>query len=104
MHAPEVTDEMKREAHKLDVVSDDVDTVNILKLKASAAEAAAAAAKFDESSKFDAAKDKDGFRNYEAACDRVKKFYAVCPCARASCCPYYPSPALGDAYTELRRA
>ena len=68
MHAPEVTDYIKREAQKLDVVSDDVDQVN--KLKGSEAD-------FDECSTFDAGKDKDGFRRYEDACDRVKNFYAV---------------------------
>jgi inositol oxygenase len=67
MHAPEVTDFIKREANKLDVVSDKVDEVN--KLKGSDG--------YDEGSKFDAGKDKDGFRRYEEACDRVKNFYAV---------------------------
>ncbi|KAJ7430928.1 DUF706-domain-containing protein [Mycena galericulata] len=41
----------------LDTVSDAVDEV------------------WDESSQFDAAKDKTEFRQYEAACDRVKNFY-----------------------------
>ncbi|KAJ7455992.1 inositol oxygenase [Mycena galericulata] len=48
----------------LDTVSDAVDEVNILKGKV-----------WDESSQFDAAKDKTEFRQYEAACDRVKNFY-----------------------------
>ncbi|KAJ7442374.1 DUF706-domain-containing protein [Mycena galericulata] len=48
----------------LDTVSDTVDEVNILKGKV-----------WDESSQFDAAKDKTQFRQYEAACDRVKNFY-----------------------------
>ncbi|KAJ7470239.1 myo-inositol oxygenase [Mycena galericulata] len=48
----------------LDTVSDAVDEVNILKGKV-----------WDESSQFDAAKDKTQFRQYEAACDRVKNFY-----------------------------
>ncbi|KAJ7443619.1 DUF706-domain-containing protein [Mycena galericulata] len=48
----------------LDTVSDAVDEVNILKGKV-----------WDESSQFDATKDKTQFRQYEAACDRVKNFY-----------------------------
>ena len=32
-------------------------------------------AKWDEQSKFDAEKDKNNFRQYEEACDRVKNFY-----------------------------
>lgn len=71
VHAPEVTDYIKREAQKLDAVSDEIDEVNVYKLKQKQA------ANFDEESKFDAAKDKDGFRQYEEACDRVKGFYAV---------------------------
>lgn len=70
MHAPEVTQYMKDEAAKLDVVSDEVDDVNVLKLKALKGD-------YDEESKFDAEKDKDNFRRYEEACDRVKNFYAV---------------------------
>ncbi len=53
----------------LDSVSDAVDDVNILKLKNNHA--------FDTVSEFDANKDKENFRQYEAACDRVKGFYAV---------------------------
>lgn len=66
MHAPEVTEYMKREASKLDDISDDVDQVN--KIKGSDG--------YEEASKFDEGKDKDGFRRYEDACDRVKNFYA----------------------------
>ncbi|KAJ7478388.1 DUF706-domain-containing protein [Mycena latifolia] len=47
-----------------DVVSDAVDEVNILKGKV-----------WDDKSAFDAEKDKTQFRQYEAACDRVKNFY-----------------------------
>ena len=76
--APEVTEQMKNSGAKLDVVSDHVDDVNVLKLKQQAG--------FDDESKFDAEKDKANFRDYEAACDRVKNFYAVserpsCPCS-----------------------
>ncbi|KAJ7657164.1 DUF706-domain-containing protein [Mycena polygramma] len=48
----------------LDVISDAVDTVNVLKGKV-----------WDESSEFDQEKDKTQFRQYEEACDRVKSFY-----------------------------
>lgn len=46
-------------------VSDAIDEVNKLK----------AARAWDEGSKFDSEKDKTKFRQYEEACDRVKKFY-----------------------------
>ncbi|ORY29143.1 myo-inositol oxygenase [Naematelia encephala] len=65
VHAPEVTEYMKREASKLDVISDGVDAVNKIKGQ-----------KFDDGSKFDTGKDKATFRRYEEACDRVKNFYA----------------------------
>ena len=45
-------------------------------LKASAA-AQAQPSQWDETSVFDADKDKTKFRQYEDACDRVKDFYAV---------------------------
>lgn len=64
MHVPEVTEYIKNAANKMDKVSDDVDEVNKIK--------------YDDESKFDAEKKKDGFRQYEAACDRVKNFYLVC--------------------------
>lgn len=83
VHAPEITDYVKDAAHKLDVVSDEVDAVNVLKLQNKEAAAAAAAAEFDAQSKFDAEKDKTAFRQYEDACDRVKNFYAV---SVACCC------------------
>lgn len=40
------------------------------KLKGNAANRA-----WNEASEFDAAKDKNNFRQYEDACDRVKRFY-----------------------------
>ncbi|CDO71022.1 hypothetical protein BN946_scf184844.g26 [Trametes cinnabarina] len=46
-------------------VSDAVDEVNKLKSQA----------QWDDRSKFDAEKDKNAFRQYEEACDRVKNFY-----------------------------
>lgn len=69
MHAPEVTDYVKEKMSAMDVVSDDIDTVNVIKGKQGP--------QFDEASAFDAEKDKAGFRRYEDACDRVKNFYAV---------------------------
>lgn len=69
VHAPEITDYVKTAATKLDVVSDEVDAVNILKGNKEV--------DFAAESQFDAEKDKTGFRQYEEACDRVKNFYAV---------------------------
>ncbi|BEI83069.1 hypothetical protein CcaverHIS002_0309370 [Cutaneotrichosporon cavernicola] len=65
---PEVTQHVKDVATKLDVISDEIDEVNILKLKERDA--------FTSESKFDSEKDKTTFRQYEDACDRVKNFYA----------------------------
>jgi len=48
----------------LDATSDAVDEVNVLKGKM-----------WDDESKFDQLKDKSQFRDYDAACDRVKAFY-----------------------------
>ncbi|KAJ6453790.1 DUF706-domain-containing protein [Mycena sanguinolenta] len=47
-----------------EAISDAVDEVNIIKGKG-----------WDDPSKFDEGKDKTQFRQYEEACDRVKKFY-----------------------------
>ncbi|CAL1698972.1 unnamed protein product [Somion occarium] len=55
------------DARALEIVSDAVDEVN--KIKGSAGRA------WDEASEFDSQKDKQQFRQYEAACDRVKNFY-----------------------------
>lgn len=71
VHAPEITDYVKNAANKLDAISDEVDAVNVYKLKEKNAE------QFAQASKFDAEKDKAAFRQYEDACDRVKNFYAV---------------------------
>lgn len=65
VHAPEVTDYVKQAATKMDAISDEIDEVN------------AGKPLYDGDSKFDASKDKAGFRQYEDACDRVKNFYAV---------------------------
>ncbi|ORX38954.1 myo-inositol oxygenase [Kockovaella imperatae] len=61
MHAPEVTDFVKLKAAQVEAIGDEIDHVNQIK--------------YDEASKFDAEKDKDNFRRYEDACDRVKGFY-----------------------------
>ena len=66
----------------LEAISDAVDQVNVL--KAQAAETAKKRLEgepepkleFDAPARFDAAKDKSAFRQYEAACDRVRGFYA----------------------------
>lgn len=70
MHALQVTESIKAEATKLDEISDEIDTVNQIKGEGG---------EYDGESAFDAGKDKQGFRRYEEACDRVKNFYAVCP-------------------------
>ena len=70
VHAPEVTDYIKREAQKLNVVSDKIDEVNVINGKG-------VGPGYEEQSQFDSAKDKATFRRYEEACDRVKNFYAV---------------------------
>ncbi|KAG6865496.1 hypothetical protein C0991_002095 [Blastosporella zonata] len=50
--------------HDLDITSDAIDEVNILKGRL-----------WDEESEFDKNKEKHRFRDYDAACDRVKNFY-----------------------------
>ena len=54
---------------QLDMVSDAVDEVNILKGKV------ARNVERAQASQFDAEKDKTQFRRYEDACERVKSFY-----------------------------
>ncbi|KAG6844500.1 hypothetical protein H0H87_006386 [Tephrocybe sp. NHM501043] len=48
----------------LDITSDAIDEVNVLKGRL-----------WDEESVFDKTKEKDRFRDYDSACDRVKNFY-----------------------------
>jgi inositol oxygenase len=67
MRAPVVTDQVRLHATKLDAVSDEIDAVNVLK----------GSAAWDAASEFDKGKNKDDFRQYDDACDRVKAFYAV---------------------------
>lgn len=54
----------------LEVISDAVDKVNKLKGLSSPITA------YDSESKFDSAKDKASFRQYETACERVRAFYS----------------------------
>ncbi|KAI5860837.1 DUF706-domain-containing protein [Durotheca rogersii] len=58
-------DTSARDGFALEATADDIDAVNVLKGQA----------KYDAASKFDSAKDKTQFRQYEDACDRVKNFY-----------------------------
>lgn len=61
--------QQQSKGQQLEDLSDAIDEVNILKSKQSTTS-------YDQESKFDSEKDKDNFRDYEAACDRVKNFYA----------------------------
>ncbi len=54
-----------RDGLELEKTSDEIDSVNVLKGQKN----------YDSKSEFDADKDKTKFRQYEDACDRVKKFY-----------------------------
>lgn len=74
MRAPVVTEQVRIHATKLDAVSDEIDAVNVLK----------GASAWDAASEFDKDKNKEDFRQYDAACDRVKAFYAV---STGSACP-----------------
>jgi len=58
----------ERDGQALESLSDDIDTVNVLKAQVKEKG-------LYEKSEFDANKDKTQFRQYEAACDRVKGFY-----------------------------
>lgn len=58
----------------LDATSDHVDAVNVLKDQARQT-MNAELANYDDASQFDTDKDKETFRQYEDACDRVKNFY-----------------------------
>lgn len=61
-----------RDGAALEAISDAVDAINIHKSMATVTESPS----FDAESRFDAEKDKDRFRQYDDACDRVKSFYA----------------------------
>ncbi|KAK3370657.1 inositol oxygenase 1 [Podospora didyma] len=80
-------DPVQHDGAVLESISDAIDTVNLLKAQAAekkkallaaepSPEDSVALAAFDAPSEFNSAKDKSSFRQYEAACDRVKGFYA----------------------------
>lgn len=58
----------------LDMTSDNIDAVNVLKDQARQT-MKAELGNYDDASQFDTDKDKETFRQYEDACDRVKNFY-----------------------------
>ncbi|KAK3044481.1 hypothetical protein LTS18_001181, partial [Coniosporium uncinatum] len=66
-----------RDGLALEETSDNIDQVNVLKaaLKVKQGNATQEEKDIYEQSEFDASKDKTQFRQYEAACDRVKNFY-----------------------------
>ncbi|EMC94919.1 hypothetical protein BAUCODRAFT_518428 [Baudoinia panamericana UAMH 10762] len=66
-----------RDGLALEATSDAIDEVNVLKASMRVKNGTATQAEVDlyEKSRFDADKDKTQFRQYEAACDRVKNFY-----------------------------
>jgi inositol oxygenase len=79
LESPNVAEDFHdhRDGLALEATSDDIDTVNVLKaaLKVKNGTATQAEQETYASSQFDAEKDKEQFRNYEDACDRVKNFY-----------------------------
>ncbi|KAI8950038.1 DUF706-domain-containing protein [Xylaria longipes] len=64
-----VDETINRDGLELEATSDSIDNVNVLKDKLKRQQ------DWDSKSKFDAEKDKNQFRQYEDACDRVKDFY-----------------------------
>lgn len=74
---PVDTFDRNRDGRALEATSDAIDEVNVLKATMRVHDGTATQAEIDiyEASKFDADKDKSQFRQYEAACDRVKLFY-----------------------------
>ncbi|KAG9654912.1 DUF706-domain-containing protein, partial [Aureobasidium melanogenum] len=66
-----------RDGLALEATSDNIDEVNVLKAALKVKNGTATQEEKDiyEKSQFDADKDKEQFRNYEDACDRVKNFY-----------------------------
>ncbi|KAI0438568.1 DUF706-domain-containing protein [Xylaria telfairii] len=71
-----VDETINRDGLELEATSDSIDNVNILKdqLKKKQQQQQQQE-EWDSKSKFDAEKDKNQFRQYEDACDRVKGFY-----------------------------
>lgn len=66
--APGILDDERRDGSLLEELSDNIDAVNVLKDQQKNKV-------FNAKSEFDSEKDKTAFRQYEDACDRVKKFY-----------------------------
>ncbi|KAI1751343.1 DUF706-domain-containing protein [Xylaria castorea] len=64
-----VDETIDRDGLELEATSDSIDSVNILKDQLKKQQ------EWDSKSKFDAEKDKNQFRQYEDACDRVRNFY-----------------------------
>lgn len=64
-----------RDGQALEELSDNIDTVNVLKATLKAKTAEQEEKDIYEKSRFDAEKNKSQFRQYEEACDRVKNFY-----------------------------
>ncbi|KAI0449265.1 DUF706-domain-containing protein [Xylaria acuta] len=64
-----VDETINRDGLELEATSDGIDNVNVLKDQLKKQQG------WDSKSKFDAEKDKNQFRQYEDACDRVKGFY-----------------------------
>jgi len=66
-----------RDGSALEATSDLIDEVNVLKATMKVKNGTATRKEKDihDQSQFDASKDKSQFRQYEAACDRVKNFY-----------------------------
>ena len=69
-----IYDTAEPDGRALEATSDAVDDVNVLKARA-AEKKTQLESQYDSQSKFDEAKDKGQFRQYETAIDRVKNFY-----------------------------
>jgi inositol oxygenase len=80
LEAPNIAENFNdhKDGLALEATSDDIDTVNVLKAALKVKNGTATQEEKDiyAASQFDASKDKEQFRNYESACDRVKNFYA----------------------------
>ncbi len=67
----------ERDGMALEEMSDNIDTVNVLKAIIQKGKPTQEEKDIYEQSRFDAEKDKTQFRKYEEACDRVKDFYRL---------------------------
>jgi len=61
--------------NSLETISDAIDEVNVLRCTAIKTKPDELETQWDAGSKFDAAKDKNAFRQYDTAVERVRKFY-----------------------------